>query len=309
MIPNIFLPVTTISSTAVNANFAAVAAAVVASAALDGSTTFTGGIRAADGTAPLPAFAFGTDPDTGLFRKGANQLGIAAGGAEIGYFDSSGLFTADLTLSDDLTVGDDATITGDLLLGGLFQLQHADTTLTRASAGNVNIAGNIVYRAGGTDVAIADGGTGQGTAASAFAALKQAASDTATGVVEFADQAEMEAGSSTTVVVTPGRQQFHPAHPKMFANVTISGGVATVQNSYNITSVVRSSNGVIDVVIATDFSGTGWALIGSTQFSSASYWFSYQGKTAGTFTGRNVNDSAASIDPPEWNFSGQGDWA
>jgi len=41
---------------------------------------------------------------------------------------------------------------------------HAtDTTLTRASAGDVNIEGNIVYRAGGTDVPVTDGGTGAGT--------------------------------------------------------------------------------------------------------------------------------------------------
>jgi hypothetical protein len=35
-----------------------------------------------------------------------------------------------------------------------------DTTVTRSSAGNVAIEGNVVYRAGGTDVALADGGTG-----------------------------------------------------------------------------------------------------------------------------------------------------
>ena len=41
---------------------------------------------------------------------------------------------------------------------------HAsDTTLTRASSGDVNIEGNIIYRAGGTDVPVADGGTGAST--------------------------------------------------------------------------------------------------------------------------------------------------
>jgi len=39
----------------------------------------------------------------------------------------------------------------------------SDTTLARASAGNVNIEGNLVYRAGGTDVPVADGGTGAST--------------------------------------------------------------------------------------------------------------------------------------------------
>jgi len=43
-------------------------------------------------------------------------------------------------------------------------LGHAsDTTLTRVSSGDVNIEGNIIYRAGGTDVPVADGGTGAST--------------------------------------------------------------------------------------------------------------------------------------------------
>lgn len=36
----------------------------------------------------------------------------------------------------------------------------SDTTLSRSSAGNVAIEGNVIYRAGGTDVSLADGGTG-----------------------------------------------------------------------------------------------------------------------------------------------------
>jgi hypothetical protein len=36
----------------------------------------------------------------------------------------------------------------------------ADTTIARASAGNLTVEGNAIYRAGGTDVPVADGGTG-----------------------------------------------------------------------------------------------------------------------------------------------------
>jgi hypothetical protein len=35
-----------------------------------------------------------------------------------------------------------------------------DTTLARSSAGNLSVEGNLLYRAGGTDVPVADGGTG-----------------------------------------------------------------------------------------------------------------------------------------------------
>lgn len=73
-----------------------------------------------------------------------------------------------------------------------------DTTIVRSGAGDISIEGNVVYRAGGTDVAIADGGTGASTAAAAFSNLKQAATTSATGVVERATTAEIRAGTATT---------------------------------------------------------------------------------------------------------------
>jgi len=50
---------------------------------------------------------------------------------------------------------------------------------------------------------ISSGGSGQTTAALAFAALKQAATQTETGVVELATDAEAQAGTATGVVMTP----------------------------------------------------------------------------------------------------------
>jgi hypothetical protein len=51
--------------------------------------------------------------------------------------------------------------TSAALTAGTIELGAAsDTTLARSSAGNVSIEGNVIYRAGGTDVTLADGGTG-----------------------------------------------------------------------------------------------------------------------------------------------------
>ena len=58
--------------------------------------------------------------------------------------------------------------TGDSPQFTAVNIGHAtDTTVTRASAGDLNVEGNIVYRAGGTDVPVADGGTGSSTAGGA----------------------------------------------------------------------------------------------------------------------------------------------
>jgi hypothetical protein len=58
--------------------------------------------------------------------------------------------------------------TGDSPQFTAVNVGHAsDTTVTRSGAGDLAVEGNVVYRAGGTDVPITDGGTGASTAAAA----------------------------------------------------------------------------------------------------------------------------------------------
>lgn len=82
-----------------------------------------------------------------------------------------GVWTGDGTIEGDTALTFD-TSTDSLYVGAIIELGHAsDTTLARSGAGDITIEGNAIYRAGGTDVAIADGGTGAGTAAAAASAL------------------------------------------------------------------------------------------------------------------------------------------
>ena len=136
----------------------------------------------------------------------------------------------------------------------------SDTTLARSSAGNMTIEGNLVYRAGGTDVPITDGGTGQSTAAGAFSALKQAASDSATGVIEIAVQSEMEAASSTSLAVTPGRQHFHPAHPKAGGSLNGSGTPAFRSGDVGMGAVTDHGTGDFTLSLDTAFANTNYWL-------------------------------------------------
>ena len=66
-----------------------------------------------------------------------------------------------------------------------------------------------------------------------------------------ATQADEEAGTSTSLIVTPGRQQFHPSAAKGWAYFNAS---ATINRAYNVTSITDSGTGDATVNWATDFS-------------------------------------------------------
>lgn len=80
---NTMVPGTTITASDHNENYVDIAAEITNSVAADGQSTMTGALKAASGTAALPGLAFGSDTDTGVYRIGANNLGVAVAGAKV----------------------------------------------------------------------------------------------------------------------------------------------------------------------------------------------------------------------------------
>lgn len=92
-----------------------------------------------DGTAAAPSITFINDTDTGIYRRGADQLGFTAGGAVQVYVDTGGLkFEGD----GALTIGGSA--------GNRASTLHLTTSVT--------IGGNQIISSRGAPVADAAGG-------------------------------------------------------------------------------------------------------------------------------------------------------
>lgn len=143
-------------------------------------------------------------------------------------------------------------------------------SIATQAASSVSITGGTVT--GITDITVADGGTGassftdagvligNGTGAiqvTSAGTSGQVLTSNGAGVdptfqaaptTTAATQAQQETGSSTSVMVTPGRQHYHDSAAKAWVNFTGTGTV-TINASYNVTSITDSGTGTYVVNI------------------------------------------------------------
>ncbi len=139
--------------------------------------------NAAEGNAPQIA-ATGDDTNIDLALAGKGTGGVVAS-----FKNGTGLGIKDSDASHDLKI----TTSSDLSADRKLTLVPGDADRTVTLAGNLTTTGGDVTIPAGTALVAANNLSDVSSAATAFGAIKQAASDSATGVIEIADQTEMEA--------------------------------------------------------------------------------------------------------------------
>lgn len=108
---NTFVSGTTITASDHNENFSDIATELTNSVAVDGQSTMTGAFMAASGTVAAPGITFGADTDSGLYRIGANNIGVAVNGAKVLDIATTGL---DIVGAITNNGGDALTIVGEV---------------------------------------------------------------------------------------------------------------------------------------------------------------------------------------------------
>ena len=122
-----------------------------------------------------------------------------------------------------------------------------------------------------------------------------------------ATQADQETGTSTALMVTPGRQQFHPSAGKFWVKAGVTGNIIV---SYNVSGLTDAGTGLLDVTISTDFSSADWLGHVTAQLNQDTHFIYISNTTpptAGAVRVQSTNLSNAFTDPILWNVSGSGD--
>ena len=193
------------------------------------------------------------DGGTGASDAGTARSNLGLGSISTQASNSVSITGGSITGITDLAVADGGTGAGD---ASTARTNLGLGTIATQNSNSVSITGGSIT--GITDLAVADGGTGASTApealsnlggvgaannlsdvavaATAFTNIKQAASTTATGVVELATDAEAVTGSDTTRATTPANVTARLAAPGAIGGTTAAAAsFTTVSAAGNIT--------------------------------------------------------------------------
>ncbi len=154
-------------------------------------------------------------------------------------FDSTGkagiidIVTTDC--SEGVTMSGTLGVTGVLTATGGIELSHACQNTLTGSGGCLSIQGNVVYRAGGTDVPVADGGTGASSLTDGGILLGSGTS-AVTAMAVLAD-GEMIVGDGSTDPVAESGATLRTSigvgtgDSPQFTDLTLTGGCITITNA------------------------------------------------------------------------------
>lgn len=155
---NTFVAGNTITAAGHNANWDDAVLEITNSVAADGQTTITGALKGAAGTVSAPGYSFSADLDCGMYRIGANNIGLAVNGAKVIDIATTGAsVTGNFSASGSVSAtGVTALANGTVAAPGLTFASDLDSGLYRIGANNLGLALNgakvVEYTTAGVSV-------------------------------------------------------------------------------------------------------------------------------------------------------------
>lgn len=264
-----FIPNTTISSSQMNGQFTDIASGLTNCLTRDGQSIMVGQIKAANGTVALPAYTWGTDLDTGIYRIAANNIGVAVGGAKVVDVAAAGVGVTGTFSATGVTSVADGTVS----LPGLAFTSDPNSGVYRIGADNIGVAVNGAKVLDVSTAGLAITGTLSTTGAFSPNSLSGTIGGTPTfsGVMTFSAAPVFSAGASLGTGTYSGNATFSgntifssatgiaaKNTIKVFGSILANG---TISASFGIASCNRTSNGAYDVTWSAAFADANYAVM------------------------------------------------
>lgn len=178
-------------------------------------------------------------------NTGTYTLTINTFTAAVHRIDGTGLLSGDLPASGVFTVVYDGTY---------FDLQSPPQAVTLGTAAYKTVTDNSKTYVASVSGAITSGHVA--TFADTLGTVQDGGS-----LPPAATNAQMEAGSSSSVYVSPSNADLHPASPKAWVifNGRTSNGACTIVAQFNVSSVSRTASGVYAIQTTGISLSAGWA--------------------------------------------------
>lgn len=119
-----------------------------------------------------------------------------------------------------------------------------------------------------------------------------------------ASQTEMEAASSTSVYVTPGREKYHPGVAKVWACINYSGGTPTLAGGYGMTSITDVGIGRVRLTFSTAFSSVNYAVLATIERDTTAH---VDNNDKAHWTVRNSSRTTTTVEIEVWDGSDAAD--
>lgn len=249
---------TAISSTTANNTLSDISAEITDSLSRSGKGPMTAALELANGTVGAPALSFDSDPDCGLYWIGANNVGVAVGGAKVVDVAAAGVgVTGTLAASGVTSLADGAVGTP-----GLNFTSDPDSGMYRIGANNLGVAVN-----GAKVLDVATTGLGVTGAVAATGGVSGTSGAFSSHIFLTGSDPLSSTGFSDTITTV--------SFAKAWALIQITGGGGvgnfTISNlaGLNINTVARTAADTFTVSFSTGFANTNYCPVGNVFVTGA----------------------------------------
>ena len=265
--------------------------------------TMTGALLSYAGSEGSPGVSFASDTDTGFYRIGANNIGIAVGGVKVADFASGassivGTLTA-TAFSGPLTGNVTGNLTGNVTGNVTGAVTGNATTATALATGRtISITGDMTYTSGSFD------GSGNVTGAGTLATVNSNVGSFTNASITVNAKGLVTAASTGTAADGPS---FVGVVPKTASYTLVLGDAGKMFYLYSSGAIVIPANASVAFTAGTSiriYSGIATTISINTDGLS---WFTGSAITTGT---RNIAAGGwcdiVKYDAGTWYLTGQG---